>query len=413
MWNKPWGYAEGYSICGGFVCAGLMLQLTAGPINWTLIAFPINIILLVGILLIIGAMHAMRRRSYAMRWCSSTKAAVPALAVAAALTVIMGLTPQVAATAEASDPIGLSKMLSCWPFVLIYTWLEIVLGMTCLRQISQIFSPHNHTTAKSRNRIPVSIVSHLGLFIALLCGTLGNGDMQRLKMTTQKNGLEWRAVDDLGQMHELDLAIKLHDFSIDMYPAKLIIVDKATGKSLPEDNPDIMLLEEGVREGDIDGWHIVIDEFFDKAASTGAADSLRFMAWPSMGGCCALKATATKGNLTRTGWVSCGSFMFQYAALSLEGNLSLVMPEREPRRYASAVTVYTEQGEQRSDTITVNHPMDINGWKIYQLSYDDSMGEWSQTSVFELVSDPWLPYVYAGIALMLLGAVLMFFRKKQ
>ena len=105
--------------------------------------------------------------------------------------------------------------------------------------------------------------------------------------------------------------------------------------------------------------------------------------------------------------------MFQYAALSLEGNLSLVMPEREPRRYASAVTVYTEQGEQRSDTITVNHPMDINGWKIYQLSYDDSMGEWSQTSVFELVSDPWLPYVYAGIALMLLGAVLMFFRKKQ
>mgnify|MGYP000893117158 FL=1 len=37
------------------------------------------------------------------------------------------------------------------------------------------------------------------------------------------------------------------------------------------------------------------------------------------------------------------------------------------------------------------------------------MGKWSNVSVFELVSDPWLNVVYVGIYLLLIGAVGMFF----
>ena len=36
------------------------------------------------------------------------------------------------------------------------------------------------------------------------------------------------------------------------------------------------------------------------------------------------------------------------------------------------------------------------------------MGKWSRTSTFELVRDPWLPVVYTGITMMLLGAVYLF-----
>lgn len=55
-------------------------------------------------------------------------------------------------------------------------------------------------------------------------------------------------------------------------------------------------------------------------------------------------------------------------------------------------------------TITIG----VEGWKIYQYGYDTSMGAQSNTSILELVSDPWLPYVYAGIYMMLAGGVLMF-----
>lgn len=50
------------------------------------------------------------------------------------------------------------------------------------------------------------------------------------------------------------------------------------------------------------------------------------------------------------------------------------MPEREPQRFASKVKVYTQEGTITEDTIEVNRPMEIEGWKIYQLSYDESKG---------------------------------------
>ena len=56
----------------------------------------------------------------------------------------------------------------------------------------------------------------------------------------------------------------------------------------------------------------------------------------------------------------------------------------------------------------MNNPVEVEGWKIYQYGYDTQMGDMSQTSILELVSDPWLPAVYAGIYLMLAGAVVMF-----
>ena len=58
--------------------------------------------------------------------------------------------------------------------------------------------------------------------------------------------------------------------------------------------------------------------------------------------------------------------------------------------------------------IEVNKPFELEGWKIYQLSYDESKGRWSDISVFELVRDPWLPVVYTGIWMMIAGAVCLF-----
>lgn len=84
------------------------------------------------------------------------------------------------------------------------------------------------------------------------------------------------------------------------------------------------------------------------------------------------------------------------------------MPEREPQRYVSTVEVMTKAGLHTLKKIEVNHPLNIEGWKIYQLSYDTQMGKWSETSVLELVYDPWLPFVYIGLGMMMLGAVCMF-----
>ena len=58
--------------------------------------------------------------------------------------------------------------------------------------------------------------------------------------------------------------------------------------------------------------------------------------------------------------------------------------------------------------IQLRKVMPAKAGKLYQLSYDERMGKWSQVSVIEAVRDPWLPIVYFGIFLLLAGAMYLF-----
>lgn len=81
---------------------------------------------------------------------------------------------------------------------------------------------------------------------------------------------------------------------------------------------------------------------------------------------------------------------------------------RVPKRFASDITVHTKTGEQVQAVIEVNKPLKVSGWKIYQYDYDSEAGVESQISIFEMVRDPWQPFVLAGILMMLAGALCLF-----
>lgn len=405
MWSKPWGFREGIATGCGLVTTGMLLQAILGPIDWSLFAAPVNGVVLAGYLTLLAVAHLVRRRVYLFRWLSTPAAAVSALAWCVALTVLMGLTRQLPPHESAPALPGFRQMLSNWAFVLVYWWLTTSLGLTVLRAGFPL----------RRSKIAFWL-SHAGLFIALVCATLGNADLRRLKMTVETGRPEWRAADDAGTLHELPLAIELRQFTIDEYPPKLMLVDNATGEVLPAGRPEHLLLEEGTTEGVLPGgWRITVEELLPFAASVATADSVRFTEFRSAGATVAARVRACRSSdgAVRRGWVSCGSFAFPYKALRLDDEASLVMPDREPRRFASAVSVYTQSGLSIADTIEVNRPLRVEGWKIYQLSYDETKGRWSDVSVFELVRDPWLPGVYVGIWMLIGGAVGLFFRFRK
>lgn len=401
MWEKPWGYKEGFVVCAGLFLIGILLQTTIGKIDWEMVASPVNIILFVIYVSALVVMHISSRKFYPFLWMSRYTAVIPAMTGVVLLTVIMGLIRQLQSQQQVEGieaVFGFSQMLSSWSFVLLFTWFTTLLGMTTLRKLFPF---------RWRN-IPF-ILNHLGLFIALVCAVLGSADMQRLKMTTFIGKAEWRAYDSTNNLIELPLAVELKSFTIDEYPPKLMLIDNETGKALPEGKPANILLEESVNDGRLLDWNIKIDKVIPDAATMTTEDTLKFVDFHSMGATYAtyIKASNSAGKQME-GWVSCGSFMFPYKALRLNENVSLVMPEREPRRFASEVVVYTESGEKLSAVIEVNKPLEAGGWKIYQLSYDESKGKWSDVSIFELVHDPWLPFVYAGIWMMIAGAVCLF-----
>ena len=289
MWTKPYGMKEGFLIGGGLVVAGLMLQLSAGPVVWDAFRWPVNGIVLAVFLLFIAVIFMLRKRVYGFQFLGTYKAAIPALVYAVVLTIVMGLTPQTVSGT------WFNNMLSFWPFVLIYVYITVILGQVVLLKVKRIVS-HNNSLTTYLSPL-TSLLSHLGLFLALTTATLGNADMQRLKMITVQGEPEWRALTTDQQVVEMPLAIELKKFIMETYD---------------------------------DG---------------------------------------------------------------------------KPRRFASDIQILTRSGKNIRTTIDVNKPVVVEGWKIYQYGYDTQMGPLSQTSILELIRDPWLPLVYTGVYLMLAGAV--------
>lgn len=206
MWTKPWTMKEGFLIGGGLIVAGLILELCVGPVVWEAFAWPTNGIVLAGFLVIIIGMFLLRKKVYAFRFIGTYQAAIPTLIFAVVLTIIMGLTRQTV------DGTWLNNMLTFWPFVLIYVYIAVILGQIILRRILNF-----HFSIPNLKRDVPFLLNHLGLFLAMTTATLGNADMQRLKMITVVGEPEWRALTKEGAIHEMPLAIELKKFIMETY----------------------------------------------------------------------------------------------------------------------------------------------------------------------------------------------------
>lgn len=158
MWNKPYTLKEGFAIAVGLLLTGLALQMMVGPLDWDIFAWPGNITVLFGLIVVLIVIYLMRKRFYFCSFLTTMQAAVPAMLLAVVLTIVMGLTKQVPSDKNPADPIGITKMLSFWPFVLEYVWMTVIVGEVTIHQLVEF----------KRRRIP-SFVSHLGLFIVLTC----------------------------------------------------------------------------------------------------------------------------------------------------------------------------------------------------------------------------------------------------
>lgn len=257
MWIKPWTLKEGFLIGVGLIIAGLMLELSVGPVVWDAFAWPVNGIVLTGFLVMILLMYLLRNQVYAFSFLSTYRAAIPAIAIAVALTMVMGLTRQTV------NGRWVNNMLTFWPFVLVYVYLAVILGLAVLKRLTHF---------KWKRDIPF-LLNHLGLFLALTCATLGNADMQRLKMITAVGEPEWRVMDDKQQLKELDVAIELQKFIMEEYDdgtpkrfASEVNILTKSGKNL-HTTIDVN------KPAEIDGWKIY-QYGYDTAAGVNSQISI-------------------------------------------------------------------------------------------------------------------------------------------
>lgn len=398
MWQHPWRYRESIAFVAGIVVVGMLLQFATGEFAFDLLRSPVNLILGAGIVAIV-AIVAVFRRNPVFAWFTDVPLSVTLIASLLLLGLVMGLTPQTSTRVLGerllTSVLGFDRMTHSWPFVLVYLTTLFSLGALVVKRLFPF-----------RKSDYGFYLNHIGLWLLLFAAGLGAADMERYLMKVYEGEVEWRATDYNDRTVELPIAIELNDFYMEEYPPSLTVIDRQTGQSMPEKRPEFFPLDVKRPKGMLFGWEIELKSYIHEAVRNSDS-TYHEVHMPGSSPAAYVSAYHPQTGERREGWVCPGNVSQLYMVLNLDSAYCIAATRPEPKRFVSDIRVY-RKGEGTVDTqLEVNKPYRAGAWMIYQHGYDNLAGKMSNFSTVELIYDPWLPAVYAGIIMLAAGSVCM------
>ena len=397
MFKKPYSYPEAIIISGFIVLISFVIEyITQTTILFP--KFPVNFYILLGFIVLIIFVHLFLRKSHIIKWLSGKYFSISLISIMALLVLLMGLIPQSDKISNTFiSKIGLTNLKNSWTLTIIGIILLVSLGLTILKRLKP-FNKKNFAF----------LLNHLGLWLVVATALVGRSDLMRLEMHVFENKEPVWYAQDSDKFYELPFAIKLEDFILDEYSPKIALVDNNLGEIINRD--EMYLIEEG-ETYQLSEWNIHIDEFIPLSYEVGD----KYVEFLNKGGSPSAKITVTDADnkTILTDWLTPGSAYMKSKMIMLNKEYSIALLRPEPKKYSSIVEVFSKDGKKEKATIMVNKPYKIKGWKVYQISYDSEKGRWSELSVLELVRDPWLPFVYVGLIMVLFGALYLFWIGKK
>lgn len=398
MWQHPWRYRESIAFVAGIVVVGMLLQFATGEFAFDLLRSPVNLILGAGIVAIV-AIVAIFRRNPVFAWFTDVPLSVTLIASLLLLGLVMGLTPQASTRVLGerllTSVLGFDRMTHSWPFVLVYLTTLFSLGALIVKRLFPF-----------RKSDYGFYLNHIGLWLLLFAAGLGAADMERYLMKVYEGEVEWRATDSRDRTVELPIAVELNDFYMEEYPPSLTVIDRQTGQSMPEKHPEFLPLDVKRSKGMLFGWEIELKSYIHDAVRNSDS-TYHEVHMPGASPAAYVSAYNPKTCERREGWVCPGNVSQLYMVLNLDSAYCIAATRPEPKRFVSDMRVY-RKGEGTGDTqLEVNKPYRAGAWMIYQHGYDNLAGKISNFSTIELIYDPWLPAVYAGIIMLAAGSVCM------
>lgn len=395
-WEHPWRYRESFLVVLELVFMGLIFEVLSGGKGAPLLKWPVNMMVGAGLLLLLFIVYFRFKSRPIVKWLSSIPAAISAISFFALVVLLLGFIHQDDAGANRYlKLLGMTHMKNSWLMMISGLYFLTTLGMVALRRAIPL-----------RRKNLGFLLNHAGLWITIAAGYFGAGDLMRLNLTVMEGqGSTNQAVDKrTGEAYLLPFSVRLVDFNIEHYKPKLAIYDDRTGSVVLEEGKTMPFVEKGLNATMLN-WDV---EVLDYEPEAFRVDD-QYVSGDSIGNAPAayVKASNIVSGQEAEGWISCGSFRVMNQPMPLDNHNFLVMTNPEPEKFSSDIVIRGGV-EALPLTLEVNKPFKYMGWKLYQLSYDERMGKWSQVSVIEAVRDPWLPIVYVGIFLLLAGALYLF-----
>jgi hypothetical protein len=389
IWQFPWGYRESFIISAGLLVTGFILEYFSSGRITQLPSWPLNLLLFILFAAYLVVTHFFVKGPV-MNWLSSVPAALASITTFTILVLLMGFIPQGQPSGFAGK-IGFNHIHASKPYIITAVFMLTVLGFTILKRLKQKMTWKNFAF----------LLNHAGLFLIITSASIGSSDLLRLQMPVNVGKASDIAFPDDKHQAKMPFTIHLHSFIKEEYPPELIIYDGKTGFPVIPKGSKLPFIEEG-EKGKILGYDFEILTFLPYSVPVEEA----FITTDQYGSTHSALVSISKGQFSDAQWISCGNFMYRPRYFILNDQHILGMAVPKSKRYASVVDIESNGIFTAKNTeIIVNKPLKTGRWKIYQSGYDGELGRWSERSIFEVIRDPWLPVVYTGIFMMLLGSV--------
>jgi ResB-like family len=395
IFQKPWGYLEAFLLVIILIAFALIVEISTDFKPITLPSWPYNLQIAVSYIILLIFVNLIYKNTLVVRWLSSIPASISALVFFITLSLAIGLFPHEDIPGKSYFIVSFSNLQKSWYFIASVVFLLTSLGLVILRRAL----PFN-------KRNLGFLANHVGLWLIIFAGSLGSGDRKSFQINLEEGKPNQIGCNQEDVCFEFPFSLKLLNFHIDDFPAKVALVKNGADKIDTKIKNNLFLLEKNV-EKEIKDYKIKVEEYlplsvydsvkgFVSSKDTGAAPA-------------ALLSVRNKNNeFIIEGWISCGSFNVKPAIIGLEDKYFLLMTNPDPKKFSSTIEIVSKNGKKLIEQIRVNKPLSISGWKLYQMSYDLKMGRYSKISIIDAIKDPWLPIVYLGVLLLMAGSVYIF-----
>ena len=403
LFKGNWSYKEGFVISFALVIIALVMEYITKGKGFAIPSWPYNLAGIISFTAFLGVLSSFQKTSKIIKFLGNVPAAISSIVLVTILAVILGSIPQETTDSEFLNLTGLGHLTTSYLYVFGYLYFLITLGLATFKRIYPL---------KVKNI--GYLLNHLGLYIIIVGGVAGSGDMKRMYFVLYEDSNQFTniAVNEANEKYQLPISIKLNKFNIEEYNPKLVVVETETGDFESMDNK--IHYEIDTNEiAHFENWDIYISKFYKyahydvedgvfKASNEKESLPVAF-----------IKAVNKVTKDTLTDWLTCGNNKYQRKSMYLDKGSYLAMLSPETKVYMSDIEVKDKEGKIHKLTLKVNEPAKIDGWDLYQTGYNEALGKWSDYSIIEAGNDGWLPVVYVGIFMLMFGSIYILWIGKE
>lgn len=394
MSKKKYNYFLSFWVSLGLLIIGIIIEYALDGKGVNLPGWPLNFMILLVFVIYVLALHYFWKGKL-KNWLSSIQAAIGAITVYTILVILMGFINQSDQNASLIvNNLGLSHINRSWYFLFISVYLLLILGLVILRRLKKLL--------KFRNL--AFFLNHLGIWVVIAAASLGTGDLKRLTLpllVNQQSNLAYNKK----KLEKIPFTIRLNKFEVKNFNPNVIIYNYHNRKILNE--AGINYTAELKNKFTYDKINFSVEKIIKNAIASDNG----FIETDSANGQFAAFIKVSSPYFNDSVWVSSGNYSkpSTVALINRDIGISLSLPQK--KEYTSIIDIYDSGNSIKNVHIEVNKPYNYKGYKIYQQGFD--MVDNSEVSILEIVKDPWLPVVYTGFIMLLIGSTMLFWLGKK